>query len=75
MVVVVGSNNIHVCQKVTDCRMSNATKWRSKGGLTSISIQSRFDQNRALLHCLILFACNVVSIGLPDSFYVQWSLH
>ena len=27
------------------------------------------------LHYLILFACNGPSIGLPDSFYVQWTLH
>jgi hypothetical protein len=27
------------------------------------------------LHYLILFVCNGPSIGLPDSFYMQWTLH
>jgi hypothetical protein len=70
MQVVIGSNNMS-----KSGGLSNATKWRPKGGLTSISIPFRFDENRALLHYLILFACSGVSIGLPDSFYVQWSLY
>jgi hypothetical protein len=78
MVVVVGSNNE---SKVADCRM---------GRFISTSFQLRFVSTKMELHCitwfflhvmdppldyLILFVCNGPSIGLPDSFYVQWCLH
>ena len=67
MVVVVGSNN--------SVKSGEGQRWFDLHYVFWCKIRTSISTPFPPLHYLILFVCNGPSIGLPDSFYMQWTLH